>query len=183
MDFFECSVFRALPKQAIGVDALHARLSKLLYAKEELPRLSEDLDNMFQTTKDNFLILGVPRSTTQYIRSGFKVLDEPGSSDDPVYEQYLRENLRKGHKYEIYSIDSDESVSSAATYEPIEESEAEQEAISSESNIIEETPIRLLKKDALDLARNALLQSRGMELIGNFNLHVIAEIYWEQCTP
>jgi hypothetical protein len=38
----------------------------------------------------------------------------------------------------------------------------------------------LAKSEAMDWVKRVLLRSRGTELVGNFNPHVVAELFWEQ---
>jgi hypothetical protein len=41
-------------------------------------------------------------------------------------------------------------------------------------------PQDLAKSEAMEWVKRVLLRSRGTELVGNFNPHVVAELFWEQ---
>lgn len=41
-------------------------------------------------------------------------------------------------------------------------------------------PQNLPKSEAMEWVKRVLLRSRGTELVGNFNPHVVAELFWEQ---
>jgi hypothetical protein len=65
--FFRKSLFKALPKQDVGIDSLRDRLSKLLFhhVQHELPKLQEDLQEALTEAKVQLKILGTSRSTAQ----------------------------------------------------------------------------------------------------------------------
>jgi len=65
--FFRKSLFKALPKQDVGIGSLRDRLSKLLFhhVQQELPKLQEDLQEALTEAKTQLKNLGTSRSTPQ----------------------------------------------------------------------------------------------------------------------
>lgn len=197
-EFFSTSNFKTLPKETVGIDALRVRLSHLLFEhiKDELPRLRQDLEDALQTAEDELRSLGDSRSTVaecrmylvqlnmncheickaalngnyehDYFKSGE---DEPFSSQSKSSIARLRaviqyvnngfaEDLRKkGHKYHfVEEGEGDKQVMEPATSEPT----------------------KLSKAEGMKWVQEMLLRSRGTELAGNFNPHLIGELFWEQ---
>lgn len=68
---------------------------------------------------------------------------------------------KEGHKYQIQFSASETAV----------------------VNTVGAQPWALTKQEALQWVRQMLLRSRGSELIGNFNPHMIAALFWEQSGP
>ncbi|KAI0400041.1 hypothetical protein F4802DRAFT_610439 [Xylaria palmicola] len=188
MTFFNSSVFGTLPEQNIGVDALRVRLSKLLFVhvKNELPHSLEKLGHPRSTVQEcRGYLAQLGMSCHQLCKAGLEGNYSDEYFKDNKHEafavgstsstnrlramiQYANNGFAKdlrlrGHKYLIYGIDSN-----STTNEDVNN---------------DQKPIRLPKKRAMAWARNALLRTRGMELSGNFNPHVIAELFWEQCAP
>jgi hypothetical protein len=84
---------------------------------------------------------------------------------------------RNGHKYQIYM--ENESLSTRTAPCP------KYERLSSEiatDDPRKRSPKLLNKEQAITWVRTMLLQTRGRELIGNFNPLLIGELFWEQST-
>jgi GTPase SAR1 family protein len=62
--FFRTSNFNSLPAENLGIDALRARLSLLLFEhiKQELPKLRNDLESALEAAKKNLDVLGKSRA-------------------------------------------------------------------------------------------------------------------------
>lgn len=80
------------------------------------------------------------------------------------------EDIRtKGHKYQISRVAPGELDPIAITEEG-----------SGKSN---SGPKKISKAEAYSWVKGVVLRSRGTELFGSFNPHVIAELFWEQSQP
>jgi GTPase SAR1 family protein len=91
------------------------------------------------------------------------------------FNSSFSEKLRtQGHKYAIKQQESPANL--------VHEDESGRRETGSEQKIsrVEEHPIMLSKADAREWVRRILLRSRGKELIGNFNPHLLNELFWEQ---
>lgn len=202
--FFSTSNFNTLPKENVGIDALRVKLSHLLFdhVKKELPKLQDDLESALESAQDELHLLGESRSTVMecrtflvqlnmachdlckagvsgnYEHEHFKSdIDEPVSLklDSTIARiraaiqlantRFSEDVWKKGHKYQI-QFDSVDENTPRPTGAPAN------------------TQPRVYTKDqALQWVRRMLLRSRGCELVGNFNPHVIAELFWEQSDP
>ncbi|KAI0024064.1 interferon-induced GTP-binding protein Mx [Xylariomycetidae sp. FL0641] len=89
------------------------------------------------------------------------------------FAETLRE---KGHKYQFPVAEAPEQVTEEEE-KLHEDAEAPSEATSSKQKA---GPQMLTKKDSEAWVKQMLLRSRGTELIGNFNPHLIGELFWEQ---
>ncbi|KAF2813497.1 dynamin family protein-like protein [Mytilinidion resinicola] len=69
-DFFRKSNFRVLEQDNVGIDALRARLSLLLFehVKNELPKLRSELDGKLSETTTQLVNMGVKRSEAKECR-------------------------------------------------------------------------------------------------------------------
>lgn len=179
-----------LPGENVGIDSLRVKLSQLLFehVKNELPTLQNDLENALKSAQNELDLLGKPRSTVEQCRSylGEKSMlfyelcragvnghyehdwfktTKTSSQGIPVNRiraivqgenhAFANEFREKGHKYQIDFTNAAYSQSS-------------------------ERPKILNKAKALRWVKETLQQSRGTELLGNFNSNVIAELFWEQ---
>ena len=69
--FFRTSNFKTLPVDSVGINALHLRLSLLLFehVKRELPNLHQDLETAIAETTLQLDKLGASRATSQECRT------------------------------------------------------------------------------------------------------------------
>ena len=65
-NYFRSSNFKCLPTDCVGIDALRARLSKLLFehVRQELPKLRSDLEETLAATVSQLNIMGDRRTTS-----------------------------------------------------------------------------------------------------------------------
>ncbi|ROW11295.1 hypothetical protein VMCG_00863 [Cytospora schulzeri] len=200
--FFRTSNFKTLPKENVGIDALRTKLSQLLFdhVKKELPRLQEDLEKALKTAEDELKLMGESRSTAAECRAFLAQLNmecheicraglngnyendhfKDGGKDkfslnskssiariraaiQYANTQFADDFRKKGHKYYIH-LDQSDLPSIPGFGDDTEKS----------------YPLDLSRREAMAWVRKMLLRSRGTELIGNFNPHVIAELFWEQ---
>lgn len=200
--FFSTSNFKALPQENLGIDTLRVKLSQLLFehVKKELPRLQEDLENALKIAKDELHLLGDSRATAaecrmflarlnmdchEICKAGLKGnydidyfkldagLDEEFSLNNDGTIARIRASVqyvnmmfadkfrKEGHRYYIQFSASETAVVNTAGAQPWV----------------------LTKPEALEWVRQMLLRSRGSELVGNFNPHLIAALFWEQSGP
>ncbi|KAI6399614.1 hypothetical protein MCOR20_008756 [Pyricularia oryzae] len=208
MNFFCASNFRSLPKEMLGINTLRVRLSHLLFnhVKNELPRLMRDLDVALESSKRDMEPLGNSRSTAAECRQYLAQLSMDchevckAASNGHYEHEYFKtkdggeftlskkstiarlraavqhwnnkfsEDIRtKGHKYQISRVAPGELDPIAITEEG-----------SGKSN---SGPKKISKTEAYSWVKGVVLRSRGTELFGSFNPHVIAELFWEQSQP
>lgn len=198
--FFSTSNFKTLSKDNVGIDTLRVRLSYLLFEhiKKELPRLHKDLESTLQVARDDFETLGKSRSTVAECRSFLIALsmecheicraavsgnydhpqlkDIPDCVDNPVPLRRLRAYVQwhnnvfakefnsKGHKFIIVPEISP----------PKKKSQSKKKS---------QCPQFMSKEGAKTWVERKIRHARGTELIGSFNPHVVAELFWEQSEP
>ncbi|TLD09633.1 hypothetical protein PspLS_11704 [Pyricularia sp. CBS 133598] len=191
MNFFCTSNFRSLPKEMLGIDTLRVRLSHLLFnhVKNELPRLMSDMDihgrgvstipsaiehgfheickaafkghyeHEYFKTKDGGEFTLSKKSTIARLRAAVQHWNNKCSEDIRT----------KGHKCQISRVAPGE-------LDPIDITDEG----SGKSN---RGPKRMSKAEVYSWVKGVVLRSRGTELFGSFNPHVIAELFWEQSQP
>ncbi|KAI7914003.1 interferon-induced GTP-binding protein Mx2 [Pyricularia oryzae] len=208
MNFFCTSNFRSLPKEMLGIDTLRVRLSHLLFnhVKNELPRLMSDLEVALESSKRDMEPLGNSRSTAAECRQYLAQLSMDcheickAASNGHYEHEYFKvkdggdftftkkstisrlraavqhwnnkfsEDIRtEGHKYRISRVDPGE-------LDPIDITE---EGFGKSNK----GPKRMSKAEAYSWVKGVVLRSRGTELFGSFNPHVVAELFWEQSQP
>lgn len=201
--FFRTSNFKTLPKENVGIDALRTKLSQLLFehVKKELPRLQEDLERALKTAQDELKLMGESRSSAAECRAFLAQLNmechdicraglsgnyendhfKGGAEEDfslgskssiariRAAIQYANTHFaadfrKKGHKYEIQLVEPTEGTFS---FRPPGDSK-------------QSHPLDLSRREAMGWVKKMLIRSRGIELVGNFNPHLIAELFWEQ---
>ncbi|KAI0395216.1 interferon-induced GTP-binding protein Mx [Xylariaceae sp. FL0594] len=191
-EFFEGSVFGQLPKASRGIDTLRLRLSRLLleHVKAELPHLRGEAESALQGAKSEMSLLGSSRGTIEECRSYLVHLSMAcyeickagvqGHYEDGFFRvqeenQKFSERLRNyGHKY-IFGQN-----------EPLFESASEESASEeapAPSKVLppgQEHSVILERKHARNWVHKLLMRSRGRELIGNYNPHLLNELFWEQ---
>ncbi|KAH7012269.1 P-loop containing nucleoside triphosphate hydrolase protein [Microdochium trichocladiopsis] len=209
--FFQESNFSVLPSEMVGIAALRERLSLLLFqhVKAELPQLNTELERALARDLHQLKMLGDSRQTpsacriylTQlsmecqeicrsaingnYEHDYFKThdddIDEDFSLEDETTIARLRavvqhvnsnfsETLRmKGHKYDLEAPgEGPKQVDSMSLGEFLSKSSS---------------PKRLSKTESVAWVKKLLRRSRGRELMGNFNPHLIGELFWDQSEP
>ncbi|ROW06353.1 hypothetical protein VPNG_07515 [Cytospora leucostoma] len=205
--FFKTSNFKSLPRENVGIDALRTKLSQLLFdhVKKELPKLQEDLEAALRSAQDELKVMGDSRSTAAECRAFLAHLsmechdickaglnghyenehfkaggDQDFALDSPSSIARIRAAIQfanidfaddfryRGHKYNIHITGSDDADSDVEEY--------------ADNSLfrLRGVPKRLSKKQTTKWVRKMLLRSRGTELVGNFNPHLIAELFWEQ---
>lgn len=199
--FFNTSNFKTLPNENVGIDALRIKLSDMLldHVKKELPRLQDDLQKALDTMKSELQRLGESRSTvaecraflTQLTMKCYEICKASinGNYDHDFFKsgaegefllksnstitrlratvqyanmEFADEFRKKAHKYQIHFNPSNPPDLTKAN---------------------KSQPIALSKSEALQWVRRTMLRSRGVELVGNFNPQLIAELFWEQSDP
>ncbi|KAK7704093.1 hypothetical protein SLS64_008651 [Diaporthe eres] len=193
--FFKTSSFKALPKENVGIDSLRVKLSQLLFehVRNELPRLRADLEKTLETTREELKLLGQSRCSVAECRAflaeiNMKSYELCKAGISGHYEHnwfkkhrsfvegsriplqriraviqlantiFVEDFRNRGHKFHI-EFDGTQSLPSSTQ------------------------PKSITKKKALEWVKKKLRESRGTELIGNYNPNVIAELLWEQSEP
>jgi hypothetical protein len=204
-DFFYKSNFRVLDKDNVGIDALRARLSLLLFehVKNELPKLRSELDDKLTSMKTQLGNLGVKRSDPKECREFLTTLSlefhgickaavsghyegtyfQPKTSD--AFSQKSSDAVRRLRA--LVQMMNEKFASRFRTHGHrywIETNdpkfEAKAETTKSEPGL--EPPIILTEPQAIQWVKDALVRSRGRELSGTFNPLLIGELFWEQAS-
>lgn len=65
--YFRRSIFKTLPPEGVGIDALRVRLSQLLFTnvEHELSKLREDLETTLTDSKNRLNTMGKRRATPE----------------------------------------------------------------------------------------------------------------------
>lgn len=192
-----------MPKENVGIDALRKRLSHLLFdhVKKELPRLQEDLENALTAAQDELHLLGKSRSTVAECRAFLTKLNmdcheicKAGLNGNYEHDYFKAGN---GEEFSLKSSSTIARIRAAVQFANITFADnfrkmGHKYQIDFQSShhwtpntaiVIKAQPRILVKEEALRWVRKMLLRSRGPELVGNFNPHLIAELFWEQSDP
>ncbi|KAI9725706.1 MAG: hypothetical protein M1834_009752 [Cirrosporium novae-zelandiae] len=209
VSYIRNSIFSSLPEDCWGIDSLRLRLSSLLFehVKQELPNLQEDLEKALNDAKKQLDVMGDRRTTpadcriylTQLSLDYYEICKaavgghyegdyfhrgtgQPFSLTLPSTIRRVRavvqfmntkfsDNIRtNGHKY---YIDMEEELSDASQSTTFS---------SKHLDLISKKPVIMFKDTALEWVSQAIIRTRGKELIGNFNPLLISELFWEQCS-
>ncbi|KAH0423710.1 dynamin family protein [Colletotrichum camelliae] len=204
VQFFRTSNFSVLSQEMVGIEALRARLSQLLFehVKAELPQLSEDPERVLQIDRHELNMLGDMRSTPTACRVYLAQLSME-------CQEICKASLNGNYEHEYFKMGAEETFSlerkstiarlrAAVQYSNSKFAEElrqrghkyilptlKEEQPSGEH--LRENPTTLPKtlseKESLAWVQKMLLRSRGTELVGNFNPHLIGELFWEQSQP
>ena len=200
--------------RTVGIDALRARLSQLLFEhiRTELPKLLVDTDRRLQCDEGNLELLGNSRASLEecrryfthlcmdchditksalvgvYHHAYFKSELAQASPQAPNSSDRLRATLQNsnaefsndfhafGHKYQFPSDPRPGNVKAISSTS----SNKAQQVSSQKRPVAHRTPKVLTETEALEWVEQMLKRSRGTELAGNFNPHLVAELFWEQ---
>ncbi|KAK8038410.1 hypothetical protein PG994_015177, partial [Apiospora phragmitis] len=203
--FFRTSIFNVLLPEMIGIEALRTRLSHLLFehVKTELPKLSKDLERILHTDRDELNLLGDIRSTPTACRRYLARLSME-------YQEICKAGLNGNYEHEYFKLGAEEtfSLESKSTIARLraavqysnskfveqlrerghkyifsstpKELQSDEQELQENSTLSSIRPKPLSQKQSTAWAEKMLLRSRGTELIGNFNPHLIGELFWEQ---
>lgn len=204
-DFFTTSTFSCLDKKNVGIGALRKRLSQLLFdhIKKELPRLQKELESTLKTNQKALKTIGSSRFSERecrtflvrfntecyelskatldgnYGHSHFRI-ETPRLPTPPrrlraaiqFQNQMFAETLRiAGHSYIINEPNQDCPQQAGPLVVDIA-------GLRGPVNKVP-PPEAIPTSRALHRVRLKLAHSRGTELVGNFNLRVIAELFWD----
>ena len=210
--YFSRPNFKRLPSDCVGIDSLRIRLSALLFehVKKELPKLREDLLEALSDANGQLAKMGDRRVTLSDCRGYLAHLsldyyeicksavnghyegeyftsevDPSFTIDSPATIRRIRavvqfmntrfsNKLRtNGHKYHIDMADMNEQPDIVHPSKGSSQKSPHHDSLS---------PIKTSKRDALKWVGQVLIRTRGKELVGNFNLLLIGELFWEQCS-
>lgn len=202
MAFFTTSAFKTLPKENVGIDALRMKLSHILFdhVKKELPRLQEDLEVALKSASEDLQVLGESRSTVAECRAFLARLNMNCHEicKAALYGNYEHDYFKIKPDDAGFSLQSKSTIARiraafqhannefATTFRDkghkyhIPLAHAEETEFIYGVEQVDGKPRVLSKSEAIQWAKTMLLRSRGTELIGNFNPHVIGELFWEQ---
>ncbi|KAK6856221.1 hypothetical protein PG995_008372 [Apiospora arundinis] len=199
--YFRTSIFSILLSEMVGIEALRARLSHLLFEhiKAELPHLSEELERALHVDRGELNLLGGIRSTPAECRVYLVQLSmecqeicKAGLSGNYDYEYFklgAGETFSLGNKGTIARLRAAIQYSNTKFAENFRK-KGHKYTFSSTGEGVHETPTRpstspqlLSHKESMAWVKTMILRSRGTELIGNFNPHLIGELFWEQSQP
>ncbi|KAH6713320.1 dynamin family protein-like protein [Leptodontidium sp. MPI-SDFR-AT-0119] len=214
--FFRTSNFKALPKEAVGINSLRTRLSRLLFehVKQELPKLRQDLEDALANTKAQISVLGSRRSTPGECKAylaqlSLEIFEISKAAVDGHYEgeyfhaaisqntfddddgdisasrvraivqkantQFAEIFRKMAHKYHIEVNENDKD--GLYPFDPSWEDECE-----NDFGLQIGAPVEIMKEDALRWVKQALANTRGRELVGNYNPLLVGVLFWEQAS-
>jgi hypothetical protein len=201
--FFQTTHWRTLSKEFVGVDALRARLSVLLFEhlKKALPNLRDELESKLAETKEQLELLGEPRSSGEdcktYLASlSLEVWQTCRAAIDGHYEgEYFHQEIDphfdltssstiRRTRAVIQSLNSKfaEDVRLKGHKYQINMDSGSDNGSDLDSPMsfggkLSAQPKKLSKQASLDWVRGVLIRTRGKELIGNFNPLVIGDLF------
>jgi GTPase SAR1 family protein len=199
--YFNKSNFKVLSPDCVGIDALRARLSHLLFdhVKHELPSLRQDLDNAMTETSTRLEALGAQRVTAADCRNyltmlSLDCLETTKAAVDGHYEGLYFQSAVNDQ----FSVDSSTSIRRFRAMIQFLNHRFEQTmrergakyilvkagaiAPSTEfaDNVETDRPRRCTRTQLLDWVGEVLIRCRGKEPVGNYNPLIIGELFWEQ---
>ncbi|PBP15600.1 putative dynamin GTPase [Diplocarpon rosae] len=206
--FFRTSNFKSLSRDSVGIVALRARLSQLLFehVKQELPKLRQDLEDALVDTKTQIAVLGQRRSTPEDCKAylsqlSLEIYEISKAAVDGHYEGEYFHRIQGEFKDDLspISIDRIRAVVQGLNTEfaeyfrknahryHIDVDKAEGlwsfDSISSDGLghwLGAVPPKRMSKEDTLKWVASVLARTRGRELVGNYNPLLVGELFWAQ---
>ncbi|RKF73097.1 Interferon-induced GTP-binding protein Mx [Golovinomyces cichoracearum] len=200
------SNFNVLPPDNLGIKALRNRLSMLLFehVKAELPKLRQELENRLVDYKEKLEVMGDSRATTTECRPYLVTLAQKvreickdaidGHYQDEFFtrpsdvidcgneimvpvnriravvqcvnSKFASDFHEYAHKYQ-FSLDSNEFLSNNEIQVPT-------------NTGLVASPIAMKKDQTISWISSVVNNSRGSELMGNFNPLLVGELFWEQ---
>lgn len=204
--FFERGVWKALPRDTVGISTLRSRLSVLLLnrIKQELPRVYKEIGDSLRDCESHLQRLGQRRSTAEEQRVFLSKISESfgrlcKAASDGIYEEEffgdamstkgqlkrLRaavQNLNSSFaekmrtKGHLKHIVEDGQTTKADEILRSDPSSKKPMSISPNQDL----PLKINRKEAINWVKPLLLRSRGRELPGTYNPLLIGELFWEQ---
>ncbi|KAK6081433.1 dynamin family protein [Seiridium cupressi] len=175
MAFFRASSFGALPKEAVGINALRARLGQLVFKEigKTIPHLQDDVDI---AVEDAHMILRSDGSP-KYLRDDYITHSKQVSMD---YNEIVKAGLQGNYRNDFFKLDTGASSSPDSDRTFVRLRAAVQCAHQTfDANL--KTRGTILSKEAfMAWISRELSKSRDSEPVGNFIPHVAAELFWEQ---
>lgn len=194
--FFSTSNFKTLSKESVGVEALRARLSYLLFEhiKKELPRLQKDLESALDESQENLETLAKSRSTAAECRAFLTELSMNlhetcraalnGNYDHPILKTEPDYVGTAENKVPLRRLRAFVQFKNIAFVKKFNTQGHKYTFKHRKSSSTSKPQPQLMSKDmAKAWVEKKIRNSRGTELIGNFNPHVIDELFWEQSEP
>ncbi|KAK5060218.1 hypothetical protein LTR84_010103 [Exophiala bonariae] len=201
--FFRNSNFNSLPAHGLGIDALRARLTFILFEnfKRELPNLTRELESAVTETTSQLRKLGdglattSPRHSRSYLtRLSMDCVEISNAAINGNYESLYFH----GDSHETSSLKSASSIKRLRTViqhlnrdfvSEIQIRGAKYHIMSPDQetqmskHLADSTipgSVQLSKDKALGWISRVMERSRRKESYGNFNPSIIGELFWEQ---
>ncbi|RYC60533.1 hypothetical protein CHU98_g5662 [Xylaria longipes] len=187
--FFAGSIFGTLSKENIGIDTLRLRLSDLLFEhiQSQLPYLSGELEDALRSAKTELALLGDSRSTPVECRGYLTQL----SMD---CQEICRASVQGHYENQYFKLKSENESPITRLRAVVQGVNIKFAAkLNTQGHKYTNKPLPtcprgkqqtvMSMEDTKKWAQKILTQSRGTELVGNFNPQLIAELYWEQSSP
>lgn len=182
---------KALADETHKLNIMGARRSNLVDCKTYLTQLSQDCYEVCKAAVDGHYEgdyftnheSGFSLSSEATIRRLRAVIQQMNMS----FSEIVRVN---GHKYQLLEFSeskNEEGSSTPANGNGDDSSTTPKHTMAASStrwlnlNLDAVLPKRLDSRKALEWVCLHLVKNRGMELIGNFNPHLVAHLFWEQC--
>ncbi|KAH7420099.1 dynamin family protein-like protein [Cadophora sp. MPI-SDFR-AT-0126] len=187
--FFRTSNFKVLPKETVGINSLRTRLSRLLFGhvKQELPKLRQDLEDALANTKAQISILGDRRSTPEECKAylsqlSLEIYEITKAAVDGHYEgEYFHKSICPSTFEEENGAISVSRIRAIVQKMNTEFAELFRK-MAHKYHIEITTPHQITKAEALRWVQRALANTRGRELVGNYNPLLVGVLFWEQAS-
>ncbi|KAK4127007.1 hypothetical protein N657DRAFT_653362 [Parathielavia appendiculata] len=191
-EFFGSGVWKTLPLSSLGISKLRSRLSKVLLGQiaAKLPGLVHEIDQKFQSYRDQLEKLGKPRAGPQeqriylfHLSGSFQALVKAsvgGNYNDPFF---LDAKTESGYQQRIRAVvqnlneDFASEMSLRGHYFQVIDPESE--AVPSDSHDV----VCINRDDFISQIEHLMHRTLGCELPGTFNPMIVAELFLQQCRP
>lgn len=210
--FFSSGAWTALPLSSLGIDKLHGRLSKVLLGQiaTELPSLINEIDQRFESCRDQLSGLGDPRTSSQeqrlylvHLSESFQALVKAsvcGNYNSPFfvdakteqgYQQRIRavvQNLNEDFATEMslrghYGQIIDAESDATLDKEPDGRLDVRTDEKPDASPSDSHGVIHVMRDNFIRQIEHLMRRTRGLELPGTFNPMIVADLFREQCSP
>ena len=189
-DFFSKGLWARLARRHVGIASLKPRLSALLRDQilSELPSLIMDVEVGVRDCKETLSRLGAPRSTLQEQRMHLLRVSQDfaslaKSAIDGVYNDsfFGSASTDLGYRKRLRAVVQNVLLDFAKTMRQRGHAKHIVEHLSKKMRAAD--PRLITREEFIDEVLVLMKRSRGRELPGTYNPHIVADLFYEQSKP
>lgn len=186
-EFFSKGLWAGLPRRHVGTALLEPRLSTLLRDQilSELPSLTTDVEVGIRDCKEALSRLGAPRSTLQEQRMHLLRVSQDfaslaKSAIDGVYNDsfFGSASTDLGYKKRLRAVIQNVLLDFASTMRQKGHAKRIVDHVTKKMRTTD--PRLIAREEFIDQVLVLMKRSRGRELPGTYNPHIVADLFYEQ---